>query len=201
MSTMAQEFSEPPKLRYISNFSASDDYRAHIHDLIPGGAHTYSKGDDQFPQLSPAAITHGRGAHVWDLDGNMYLDCSMGLSTVSLGHAYQPVLESVRNELERGVNFQRPASLEREMAEAFLSLVPQHGMIKFAKNGSTVTTAAVKMARAYTGRKLVAFPYDHPFYSYDDWFIGKTECSRGVPEEIIGLSVTFKSYVRFSLAQ
>ena len=66
-------------------------------------------------------------------------------------------------------------------------------MIKFAKNGSTVTTAAVKLARAKTGRKLVAFPGDHPFYSYDDWFIGTTPSSRGVPEEITGLSVTFKS--------
>jgi glutamate-1-semialdehyde aminotransferase len=79
-----------------------------------------------------------------------------------------------------------------EMAGRFLSLVPQHQMIKFAKNGSTVTTAAVKLARAFTGRKLVAFPYDHPFYSYDDWFIGKTACNLGVPEEISALSVTYK---------
>jgi glutamate-1-semialdehyde aminotransferase len=66
-------------------------------------------------------------------------------------------------------------------------------MIKFAKNGSIVTTAAVKLARAFTGRKLVAFPYDHPFYSYDDWFIGKTACSLGVPDEISALSVTYKA--------
>jgi glutamate-1-semialdehyde aminotransferase len=66
-------------------------------------------------------------------------------------------------------------------------------MIKFAKNGSTVTTAAVKLARAFTGRKLVAFPGDHPFYSYDDWFIGKTACQKGIPQEISDLSVTFKS--------
>jgi spore coat polysaccharide biosynthesis protein SpsF len=91
------------------------------------------------------------------------------------------------------VNFQRPAVIEREMAETFLKLVPQHDMIKFAKNGSIVTTAAVKLARAYTGRKLVAFPGDHPFYSYDDWFIGKTPCMKGVPDEISDLSVTFKS--------
>jgi spore coat polysaccharide biosynthesis protein SpsF len=80
-----------------------------------------------------------------------------------------------------------------DMAKKFLSVVPQHQMVKFAKNGSTVTTAAVKLARAYTGRKLVAFPFDHPFYSYDDWFIGKTDCNKGVPDEISALSVTFKS--------
>ncbi len=181
------------KLRMIENFTQSKIYKATIHDLIPGGAHTYSKGDDQFPELSPAAIVKGVGSHVWDVDGNEYLDCSMGLTSVSLGHAYKPVVERVKEELENGVNFQRPSILEKEMAEKFLSLIPQHDMIKFAKNGSIVTTAAVKLARAYTGRKLVAFPGDHPFYSYDDWFIGKTECNFGVPEEISQLSVTFQS--------
>ena len=181
------------ELRDISSFKKSNEYRSVIHNLIPGGAHTYSKGDDQFPLLSPAAISHGKGSHVWDIDGNEYLDCSMGLTSVSLGHAYEPILEAVKKELDNGVNFQRPSVLEREMAEKFLALVPQHDMIKFAKNGSIVTTAAVKLARAYTGRKLVAFPGDHPFYSYDDWFIGTTACNKGVPEEFSSLSVTFKS--------
>jgi glutamate-1-semialdehyde aminotransferase len=178
---------------FITNFEKSRAYRERVHDLIPGGAHTYSKGDDQFPELAPAAITHGEGAYVWDVDGNRYLDCSMGLTSVSLGHAYPTVLDRVRAELERGVNFQRPSVLELETAETFLALVPRHDMIKFAKNGSTITTAAVKLARARTGRKLVAFPEDHPFYSYDDWFIGTTASSKGVPEEITSLSVTFKS--------
>jgi glutamate-1-semialdehyde aminotransferase len=80
-----------------------------------------------------------------------------------------------------------------EMAEKFLALVPQHDRIKFAKNGSTVVTAAVKLARAYTGKKYVAFPIDHPFYSYDDWFIGKTNCNKGVPIEIQGLTLNYIS--------
>ena len=79
------------------------------------------------------------------------------------------------------------------MAQTFLSIVPQHDRIKFSKNGSTVTTAAVKLARAYTGRKLVAFPADHPFYSYDDWFIGKTQCNKGVPDEFSALSISYQS--------
>lgn len=176
------------------NLTQSNKYRDTIHRLIPGGAHTYSKGDDQFPLLSPAAISRGKGCKIWDVDGNEYLDCSMGLTSVSLGHAYEPVLERVKQTLDIGVNFQRPAAIEKEMAEAFLSLVPCHDMIKFAKNGSAVTTAAMKLARAHTGRKLIAFPEDHPFYSYDDWFIGHTACDRGVPKEITELSVTFKSY-------
>lgn len=185
---------EDIKLRQITNFKQSDDYRNTIHQLIPGGAHTYSKGDDQFPALSPAAIVRGKGSHIWDVDGNEYLDCSMGLTSVSLGHAYEPVLDAVRKELENGVNFQRPSVLEKEMAEKFLELVPGHDRIKFSKNGSIVTTAAVKLARAKTGRDLVAFPVDHPFYSYDDWFIGKTACDKGVPKSISNLSVTFESF-------
>lgn len=171
----------------------SELYKSKIHELIPGGAHTYSKGEDQFPANAPAAISHGKGAYVWDIDGNKFLDCSMGLSSVSLGHAYTPVLDAVKAEMDMGVNFQRPSYIEREMAHAFLDLVPQHQMIKFTKNGSTATSAAVKLARAKTGRKYIAFPYDHPFFSYDDWFIGKTPCNKGVPEEYSELSLTFKS--------
>lgn len=181
-------------LRKITNYKNSDAYRSRIHDLIPGGAHTYSKGDDQFPALAPAAIDYGRGSHVWDVDGNEFLDCSMGLTSVSLGHAYEPVIRRAVAEMERGANFQRPSRLEMEFAERFLAVVKNHQMVKLAKNGSVVTTAAVKIARGYTGRKLVAFPGDHPFYSYDDWFIGKTVCNFGVPEEFQALSVTFKSY-------
>lgn len=188
-------------IRLIDNFKKSDEYRSVIHNLIPGGAHTYSKGDDQFPKNAPAAIDFGKGSHVWDIDGNEFLDCSMGLTSVSLGHSYPSVVQAVQKELERGVNFQRPSVLEKRMAEEFLALVPKHSMIKFAKNGSIVTTAAVKLARAKTGRQLIAFPGDHPFYSYDDWFIGKTACDKGVPKEIAALSVTFKAYDIESLTQ
>jgi glutamate-1-semialdehyde aminotransferase len=186
-------------LNQVTNFKHSDEYRSRIHSLIPGGAHTYSKGDDQFPIQSPAAIARGKGAYVWDIDNNKYLDCSMGLTSVSLGHAYEPVLDAVRAELEKGVNFQRPAKIEMEMAEAFLGLVPSHQMIKFAKNGSTATTAAVKLARASNGRELVAYPKDHPFYSYDDWFIGTTDCAKGVPSTFKNLTLTYQSYDLTSL--
>ncbi len=180
-------------LQEITNFKNSDLYRNKIHDLIPGGAHTYSKGDDQFPVLSPAAITHGKGSRCWDIDGNEYIDTLMGLTSISLGHAYDPVLDRVKQELDKGVNFSRPSIIEMEMAEKFLSLVPQHDRIKFSKNGSVATTAAVKLSRAYTGRNIVARPADHPFYSYDDWFIGSTDCDFGVPEEIKNMTVTYKS--------
>jgi len=185
----------------ITNFKNSTLHREKINKLIPGGAHTYSKGDDQFPLNSPAAIKSGKGAYLTDIDGNIFLDTTMGLASISLGHAFDEVIDAVKDELNNGVNFQKPSYIELEVAEKFLSLLPNHDMIKFAKNGSTVTTAAVKLARAKTNRKLVAFPYDHPFYSYDDWFIGKTNCTAGIPKEISDLSVTFKSCSIDSLQQ
>jgi glutamate-1-semialdehyde aminotransferase len=177
----------------ITRFTESDKYRNKIHDLIPGGAHTYSKGDDQFPILSPAAITHGKGCRVWDPDGNEYIECLGGLASISLGHAYEPVVERVTQELLKGNNFSRPSVIEGEVAERFLANIKGHDMIKFAKNGSVVTTAAVKIARAFTGRKLVARPIDHPFYSYDDWFIGSTDVKSGIPQDIAALTVIYRS--------
>jgi len=179
--------------RTITNFARSDAYRAEVHRFIIGGAHTYSKGDDQFPALAPAAIARGKHGRVWDLDGNEYVDCALGLGAVSLGHAYEPVLAAVRKQLELGAAFQRPASAELELAEEFLALTPGMDRIKFAKNGSNVTTAAVKLARAFTGRDLVAFPGNHSFYSFDDWFIGSTAVNSGVPDGIRTFSVTYDS--------
>lgn len=175
----------------ITDFTKSREFAARIHDLIPGGAHTYSKGEDQFPYNAPAAITHGKGARVWDLDGNEYIDCSMGLTSVCIGHGYEPVAQSVCEAAFKGTNFQRPATIEMEAARLFLDTVQSGDMVKFAKNGSTVTTAAIKLARAYTGHTKVAIAREHPFFSYDDWFIATTPCDQGIPAETRNLSVSF----------
>ncbi|MGQ5230042.1 glutamate-1-semialdehyde 2,1-aminomutase [Streptomyces sp. MN3] len=162
-----------------------------LHAAVPGGAHTYAKGDDQYPQDLAPVIDHGRGARVWDVDGNEYLEYGSGLRSVSLGHAHPRVLEAVRRELDRGSNFVRPSVVEAEAAERFLATVPTAEMVKFAKNGSDATTAAVRLARAVTGRRRVALCADHPFFSVDDWFIGTTPMSAGIPSETTDLTVTF----------
>ncbi|WP_141208063.1 glutamate-1-semialdehyde 2,1-aminomutase [Streptomyces griseorubiginosus] len=162
-----------------------------LHALIPGGAHTYAKGDDQYPENVAPVISHGRGAHVWDVDGNRYVEYGSGLRSVSLGHAHPRVTEAVRREIDRGSNFVRPSVVEAEAAERFLATVPTAEMVKFAKNGSDATTAAVRLARAVTGRRRVALCADHPFFSTDDWFIGTTPMSAGIPEETNELTVAF----------
>jgi glutamate-1-semialdehyde 2,1-aminomutase len=161
----------------------SAELNARLHAAVPGGAHTYAKGDDQYPENLAPVISHGRGAHVWDADGNEYIEYGSGLRAVSLGHAHPRVVEAVRRELDRGSNFVRPAIIEVEAAERFLETVPTADMVKFTKNGSDATTAAVRLARAATGRTLIALCRDQPFFSTDDWFIGGTPMSAGIPPQ------------------
>jgi glutamate-1-semialdehyde 2,1-aminomutase len=180
--------------------SASRRLQKRAHELIPGGSHTYAKGDDQYPQIAPPFIARGSGCHVWDTDGNEYIEYGMGNRAVGLGHAYAPVVEAARAELERGCNFTRPSSIEVECAEQFLSLIDTAEMVKFCKDGSDATSAAVKLSRAYTGRDMIACCADHPFFSTDDWFIGTTAMNAGIPAAIKKLTVTFK-YNDLSSAQ
>lgn len=159
--------------------------------LIPGGAHTYSKGDDQFPANAPKIISHGKGAYIWDVDGSKYLDMAMSLGTVLLGHAYEPVVEAVKKELTKGVNFCRPSHVEAELAEMLVEIIPSAEMVKFAKNGSDAVTAATRLARAYTGRDYIVRCANDPFNAVHDWFIGSTIMSRGIPKTIRDLTLQF----------
>jgi glutamate-1-semialdehyde 2,1-aminomutase len=172
-------------------YTRSNELQKKSHTLIPGGAHTYAKGDDQYPELAPGFLEKGKGCHVWDLDGNEFIEYGMGLRSVTLGHAYEPVVEAAYRQMQLGINFTRPSSIEVECAEEFLSFIDGAEMVKFAKNGSDVTTAAVKLARAYTGRDLVAICVDHPFFSVDDWFIGTTDMCAGIPQAVKDLTVKF----------
>jgi glutamate-1-semialdehyde 2,1-aminomutase len=170
---------------------ASDVLRERARQLIPAGCHTYSKGDDQFPASAPAFIAKGLGSHCWDLEGREYVDWGMGLRSVILGHAYPRVLDAVKTQLELGSNFTRPSPLEVELAELMVDLIPSAQMVKFAKNGSDVTSGAVRLARAYTGRDLVARSRDTGFFSFNDWFIGSTPMSAGVPKAVQDLTLSF----------
>jgi glutamate-1-semialdehyde 2,1-aminomutase len=165
---------------------------ARAHKIIPGGSHTYAKGDDQYPELAPGFIERGRGCHVWDVDGNEFIEYGMGLRAISLGHGYPAVMSAVTAALALGTNFTRPSPLEVECAEALLREVDGAEQVKFAKDGSTVTTAAVKLARAVTGRDLIAVCADHPFFSYNDWFFAVTPMTVGIPEAVRRLTVTFR---------
>ena len=175
----------------MKTFTASNAYVAAVHDLIPGGAHTYAKGDDQYPADMAPVIERGAGCRVWDIDGNEYVEFGSGLRSNLLGHGFEPVVRAAQRWLGEGVNFVRPHNLELEAAERLTDLIPSAEMVKFGLNGSDATTAAVRLARAYTGRDLVAVCRDQPFFSTDDWFIGTTPMSVGIPEAVRQLTVQF----------
>ncbi len=167
----------------MREFTRSNAIQARLHELVPGGAHTYARGSDQYPERMTPILVRGSGSHVWDSDGNEYVEYGMGLRSVTLGHGYPPVVEAVTRAIADGVNFSRPTELELAAAEDFLTLVPGADMVKFAKNGSDATTAAVRLARAATGRETVAI-CEQPFFSVDDWFIGTTAMNAGIPEPV-----------------
>ncbi|NII69747.1 glutamate-1-semialdehyde 2,1-aminomutase [Microbacterium ulmi] len=126
-----------------------------------------------------------------DLDGNWFVEYGLGAKAVTLGYGYKPVADAVAAVAYDGVGFSRPSVWELRAAERFLEQVPTADMVKFAKNGSDVTTAAVKVARAATGRDLVAVCRSHPFFSVDDWFMGTTAMTAGIPQSVRDLTVSF----------
>lgn len=134
----------------------------------------------------------GKGCHVWDADDNKYIEYGMGLRSVTLGHAYEPVVAAACLQMLLGTNFGSASAIELETAQNFLSLVPEMDMVKFAKNGSDVNNAAIKLARAYTGRDLIAICKDHPFFSTADWFISTTAINAGIPQAVRNLTTSFQ---------
>jgi glutamate-1-semialdehyde 2,1-aminomutase len=173
------------------SFARSTVLQERLHQVVPGGAHTYARGPDQYPEGMAPIIARGQGARVQDVDGNWFVEYGMGLRSVTLGHGYGPVADAVAAAAHAGVSFSRPSTWELRAAETFLEQVPGADMVKFAKNGSDVSTAAVRLARAATGRPIVGICRSQPFFSTDDWFIGTTAMRAGVPEEHRRLTVGF----------
>ena len=172
------------------DFTRSRELAERLRRVVPGGAHTYARGADQYPVDMAPVLVRGNGARVWDVDGNEFVEYGMGLRSVVLGHGYRPVVEAVSAAIVVGVNFTRPTELELAAAEDFLDLVPGADMVKFAKNGSDATTAAIRLARAVTGRDRIA-ACNHPFFSVDDWFMVTTEMSAGIPTSVRHNTVRF----------
>lgn len=169
----------------------NNEYGTKAHLLIPAGAHTYSRTDEVFPGNAPKVIERSKGVYTWDVDGNKYIDYGMACRSVTVGYNYKRISDAAIEQIHNGNTATKASKIEVEAAEIMCELFPWVDMVKFAKNGSTVTSAAVKLARAYTGRKYIARCREHAFFSYDDWFIGSTVMNAGVPDEIQDLTLQF----------
>jgi glutamate-1-semialdehyde 2,1-aminomutase len=157
--------------------------------VIPLGSQTFSKSFTQYPLgVSPYFIERGEGGHVWDADGNEYVDFVNGLCAVTLGYGDPDVTSAVKGQLDSGVIFTLPHPLEMRVAEAIVEMVPCAEMVRFGKNGSDATSGAVRLARAFTGRDHVAVC---GYHGWQDWYIGSTARNRGVPEAVRALTHGF----------
>ncbi|MEY4669671.1 MAG: hypothetical protein RL518_2370 [Pseudomonadota bacterium] len=157
--------------------------------VIPGCAQTFSKGYTQYVQgVAPIFLECGKGSHVWDVDGNQYLDLVQGLLPNILGYADEGVTRAVSEQVARGHSFSMPHPLEVELAEKLVEIIPCAEMVRFGRNGSDATAAAVRCARAYTGRDIVACC---GYHGWQDWFIGSTARHRGVPQAVRELTKSF----------
>ena len=166
-------------------------YQDRLLKVIPAGAHTYSRGFDQFPENAPQIFKRGKGAYLFDDEENKFLDYGMALRAVNLGYSNDEVNQGAFKQIEFGNNLTRASLIELEAAELLVNLIPSVDMVKFTKNGSTATTAAIKLSRAYTGRELVLRCAEHPFFSYDDWFIGSTPITKGIVKDDINKTKLF----------
>src|SRR5262249_47615794 len=128
------------------------------------------------------------GCHAWDVDGNGYIDFSMAVGPVSLGYCYPEVDSAIRQQLLRGITFSLMHPMEVELAELLHQLIPNAEMVRYAKNGCDVTTAAVRLARAYTNRSRVLCC---GYHGWHDWYIATTSRNRGIPIEVQELTSTF----------
>lgn len=158
-------------------------------EAVPAQTQTFSKGWTQFPLgVSPIYVERADGGHVWDVDGNRFIDWPMALGPLLLGHNHPRVNQAVRDQLEHGVAFSLPTRRELDFSERLIDWFPYAERVRLAKNGSDVTTAAVRAARAYTGRDIVLCC---GYHGWHDWFIGTTTRDAGVPSPVAELTLPF----------
>ena len=163
-------------------FTASGNFYKKASKLIPTASQTFSKSAIQYSKgASPLFLEKGNGAFVWDIDGNKYIDYVGALLPIILGYNDKDVNLAIKNQLKKGISFSLPTTIELDLAELIVKYIPCAEMVRFAKNGSDATSAAIRLARAYTGKEIIAVS---GYHGWHDWYIGTTTRDLGVPEKI-----------------
>lgn len=167
----------------------SNELYRRAENLIPAGTQTLAKGVTQYVNgIAPKYLVTGKGARVWDADGNEYIDFNMGIGPLSLGYNYERVDNAIKQQLDNGITFSLMHPLEVEVAEIISEVIPNAESVRFSKGGADVTSAAVRVARAYTGKdKVLCCGY----HGWHDWYISVTSRNAGVPEEVQTITNTF----------
>jgi len=174
---------------FFMSFEKSNAMREDARKLIPLGAHTFTRSYTQFPyNFSPLFITKGKGAHFWDVDGNEYVDMLSGLLSVILGYCDPDVDRAIIDQLGNGITFSLSTELEQQLARVMIDTIPSAEMVRFGKNGSDCTSAAIRLARHVTKRDHVLVC---GYHGWHDWYAGVTSMHAGIPSIVSGLSHSF----------
>jgi glutamate-1-semialdehyde aminotransferase len=181
----------PNKVTFNENYPVidkSDELYAKALNLIPATTQTLAKGPRQNVKgIAPKYLVKGKGSHVWDADGNEFIDFNMGIGPLSLGYAYPKVDEAIIAQLKDGITFSLMHPLEVEVAEIINKIVPNAESIRYSKSGADVTSAAIRVARAYTGKqKILCCGY----HGWHDWYIAVTDKNLGIPAAVSDLTFT-----------
>lgn len=172
------------------SYKNSEELLSRALKTIPLASQTFSKSKAQFPVgSSPLFLEKGKGSKVWDVDGNEYIDFMNALLCVSIGYADEDITNAVCHQIQNGVSFSLPHKLEMEVAEKLVELIPCAEKVRFGKNGSDATSGAIRLARAYTKKDIVLVC---GYHGWQDWYIGSTSRSLGVPKSTSELTKTFK---------
>jgi len=171
------------------SYTNSNIWLKRAEQTIPLGSQTFSKSKIAYPNgVSPLFIKRGQGCQIWDADDNQYTDFVSGLLSISLGYCDADVDKVVIKQIQSGVTFSLPHQLEMEVAEQLVELIPCAEMVRFGKNGSDATSAAIRLARAFTKREHIAVC---GYHGWQDWYIGSTTRDLGVPEATKALTHAF----------
>ncbi|HKY41033.1 MAG TPA: aminotransferase class III-fold pyridoxal phosphate-dependent enzyme [Polyangiaceae bacterium] len=181
------------------NIDASQALWRRAEQLIPAGTQTLAKGPTQYVDgVAPKYLQRGKGARVWDVDGNEFIDLTMAVGPVVLGYGHPSVDRAILAQLHDGITFSLMHPLEVEVAELVRRVVPGADAVRFSKTGCDVTSAAVRLSRAYTGRdKVLCCGY----HGWHDWYIGTTPRRAGVPSTTRTLTQVFPYNDLFSLVE
>ena len=182
----------PNKINFNTGYPSikkSDEIYQRALDLIPCTTQTLAKGPQQnIRGIAPKYLAKGKGSHVWDVDENEYIDFNMAIGPLSLGYSYDKVDEAIRQQLNDGITFSLMHPLEVEVAELVNEVVPDAESVRYSKTGADVTSAAIRVARAFTKReKILCCGY----HGWHDWYISVTDRNAGIPNVIQDLTFTF----------
>ena len=173
----------------MQSFTKSEELLKREIEVSPLAAQTFSKSYRYFCRgIAPSYMDHGEGCYIYDVDGNKFIDFMCAVGPITVGYNDPTVNEAVINQVHKFASGSLQSELEVELAEKLCEIIPCAEMVRFVKNGGDATTAAIRLARAFTGREVVLMSGYHGMH---DWSIGASSNNKGVPKAVCELTKNF----------